>query len=396
MSESELEVLSVATERAVPTAGTVTVGADEVRLLRDGAEAYPAMLAAIGAARREIVCEFYWFGSDALGRQFCDALAERAQAGLTVRVIYDAFGSTPVDPEMFNALKAAGADVRAFHPFFGLQGRSARWVFRDHRKLLACDGEVGFTGGLNIGRPWASRAQGGEGWRDDMVEVRGPTARELRTLFYETWRRVLHRRERRDPALMPTDTVPLPPVPSRPVWVMGTGRGLRARRAIRATYLRWILEARRSIDIVNAYFVPDWGIRRALLHAIRNGVQVRVVVPARGDVPFVQWALEEGLERLVKSGVRAYAYTGAVLHSKTMVVDERLATIGSYNLDHRSIRYNLEVNLAVDSPSFGAIVRGSIDRDVTGSTEWTLEVLRGRGFFRRLLGKFAHLFARFL
>ncbi len=396
MSETELRAIARATDRAVPGAEGVAVGEDIVRLLRDGAEAYPAMLAAIGAARREIVVEFYWFGSDALGRQFCDALAARAREGLVVRLIFDAFGSAPIDPEMFDALRAAGGEIHAYHPLFGIKWKASRWAFRDHRKLLVCDGEVGFTGGLNIGREWASREHGGEGWRDDMVEVRGPAASELRTLFYENWRRVLKRRERRDPRKLPHDLAPLPATPSRPVWAMATGRGWRARRAIRSTYIRWILQATRTIDVVNAYFVPDWGIRRALLHAVRAGVEVRIVVPARGDVTVVQWAVEATLERLVKHGVKAFAYEGAVLHSKTALVDGRLATIGSYNLDHRSFRYNLEVNLAVDSGEFGRAVHASIERDVEASTSWTLEVLRGRGLLRRLLGELALLFARFL
>jgi cardiolipin synthase len=396
VTEADREVLARATDRAAPSAGGVKVGDDHVRLLRSGDEAYPAMLAAIETARREIVIEFYWFGSDAVGRQFCDALAERAREGVVVRVIYDAFGSTPVDGDMFDGLRASGADVRTFHPFLGIQGKTSRWVFRDHRKLLVCDGEVGFTGGLNIGRPWAAVARGGEGWRDDMVEVRGPTVRELRVLFYETWRRVLKRRERREPALLPRDALSMTPYPLGPVWALATGRGWKTRRQIRATYVRWIQEARRTIDIVNAYFVPDRTTRRAIVRAVQRGVSVRIVVPAHGDVPFVQWAVEAGLERLTKAGVRAWAYTGAVLHSKTAVVDETLSTIGSYNLDHRSIRYNLEVNLAVDSPEFGALVRRSIDRDIESSAEWTHDKLKARGFFRRLLGEFALLFARFL
>ena len=196
MTESSVQLIAAATKRAAPTAGTpIVVGDDRVRLLRDGAEAYPAMLAAIGAARREIVLEMYWFGSDAVGRIFVDALAARARDGVTVRVIFDAIGSTPIDQDMFDELRAAGADVRAFHPLLTiLRAAVPRWIRRDHRKLMVCDDEVGFTGGLNIGRPWAPRETGGEGWRDDMVEVIGPGARELRSVFYETWRRVLLRK----------------------------------------------------------------------------------------------------------------------------------------------------------------------------------------------------------
>ncbi|MBI2388970.1 MAG: cardiolipin synthase B [Deltaproteobacteria bacterium] len=395
MTESDLARIATATGRAAPAAGAVRIGSDEVRLLRDGDEAYPAMLAAIAAAQREVLMEFYWFGSDAVGRQFCDALAERARAGVTVRLVFDAFGSRPIDPDMFQALRASGADARAYHPLFGLADAQRRWAFRDHRKMLVCDGEVGFTGGLNIGREWASRTQGGEGWRDDMVEVRGPAASELRTLFHGTWRRLLPRRDRSDPSLVPQNTE-VPPAPTRPVWVMANGHGWRQRRAIRATYLRWIQQARASIDIVNAYFVPDFRTRRALVQAARRGVAVRVLVPANSDLPVVQWAVEALLERLVKKGVRAFAFAGSVLHSKTAVVDEARVTIGSYNLDHRSFRYNLEVNLAIESRRFGQMVKASFERDLSASVEWTLDTLRRRGFVRRVLGEIALLFARFL
>jgi len=120
-------------------------------------------------------------------------------------------------------------------------------------------------------------------------------------------------------------------------------------------------------------------------------------VPKDGDVRIVQWAVEATLERLVKQGVKAFAYQGAILHAKTAVVDDQLVTIGSYNLDHRSLRYNLEVNLAVHDATFASSVRSNIDRDIVErSVPWTLETLRARGFFRRLLGEFALLFARFL
>jgi cardiolipin synthase len=397
VSESSAEILTAAVRRAAPAADPVVVGANRVRFLRDGAEGYPAILAAIGAARSEVVFEMYWFGSDVVGRLFVDALLERARAGVTVRVIFDAVGSAPIDMDMFDELRAAGGDVRIFNPLFRFWKRMIpRWVRRDHRKIVVCDGEIGFTGGLNIGRPWAPRDQGGEGWRDDVVEVTGPAARELRSVFYETWRRLLKRRERQDPRLMPSDAKILVSPPPEDVWVIANRRKP-SRRAIRATYLRWIHQAKRAIDVVNAYFVPDLATRRALLGAVRRGVRVRIVVPQDGDVPLVQWALEATMERLIKRGVEAYAYRDAVLHSKTAVVDDDLVTIGSYNLDTRSFRYNLEVNVALRSVEFAGIVRRAIDHDVAKHcVPWTWETLRGRGFFRRWFGEIARLFARFL
>jgi cardiolipin synthase len=367
-------------------------------LLRDGRDAYPAMLAAIASAREEIVLEMYWFGSDAVGRRFSEALAARAAAGVAVRVVYDAIGSAPHDPALFADLRARGGDVRAFRPLVGIwRPASLERVFtRDHRKLLVCDGKVGFTGGINIGMPWAPVEEGGEGFRDDMVRVEGHAARELRAVFYDTWRRVLARKERRDPARLPRDVPRLSPEPPRDVWVLGSRRRPR-RRAIRATYIEWINEARRAVDLVNPYLVPDLGLRRALVRAIGRGVRVRLVVPARGDLRVVQWAVEATVDALVRRGAHAFAYQPATLHAKTALVDGELTTIGTYNLDERSHLYNLEVNLAVRSRAFGAIVRAEVERDIRDATvPWTIEALRARGLFRRVLGWVALLFAQFL
>ncbi len=390
--------MALGTARAAPSAQLVEIGQDRVRHLRDGDECYPAMLAAIQAARREIVAEFYWFASDTVGRLFVDALRARATAGCTVRVVYDAIGSRPIDDEMFDDLRAAGADVREFHPLRGALHKrvGGRWFVRDHRKLLVCDGEVGFTGGLNIGRPWASRDQGGDGFRDDMVEVQGPAARELRAAFYQTWARVLRWRERKDPSKLPPEaTLELKRAPERDVWVIANRRRPRG-RAIRATYLRWIHGAERTIDLVHAYFVPDAVIRRALVEAARRGVRVRVLVPEVSDLPFVQWACEATIARLLPHGVEAYAYRGAVLHSKLAVVDDELVTIGSYNLDRRSSRANLEVNVAARSAELARVVRRSIEQDLAHSVRWTDAELRARGLFWRLVRAFALLFARWL
>ena len=397
MSESSVQLITTASLRAAPAAAAVTAGPNRLRLLRDGAEAYPAMLAAIEASRTEILLEMYWFASDAVGRSFVDALAARARAGVTVRVVFDAIGSAPVDPDMFEDLRHAGADVRSFNPLFRFWRRAVpRWMRRDHRKLLVCDDEVGFTGGLNIGRPWAPRDQGGEGFRDDVVEVTGPGARELRALFYETWRRVLRRRERSDPNIMPLDAPLLSPTHPDDVWVIANQRRPAGGRAIRGTYLRWIAQAQREVEISNAYFVPDFRMRRALIAAVRRGVRVRVLVPEVSDLTFVQWAVEATLERLTKVGVQAFAYRGAILHAKTAVVDDDLVTIGSYNLDARSFRYNLEANLAVRNEEFTAVVRRALEEDLARSVAWTYDVLRARGFFRRWMGEIMRLFARFL
>ncbi len=371
-----------------------TVGEHRLRLLRDGIEAFPALDAAIDAASTELLLEFYWFGSDALGRRFAERLARRAREGLTVRVLYDVVGSSPVDDDMFAEMRRAGVDVRAYNPLSWTKTLQ-RFVRRDHRKIVVCDGRVAFTGGLNIGLPWAPPDEGGDGFRDDMVQVDGPAAVELRTVFYETWRNTLTRAERRNPRLLPRDVGKLTATPTNAVWVLAN-RHRANRRRIRETYLRWIGGAQKSIDVVNAYFLPDAKLKRALFAAVRRGVRVRVMVPAIGDVTFVQWAVEATLERMTKRGIEAFAYTGAILHAKTALVDGALATIGSYNLDARSYRYNLECNLAVSDATFGGRVLAGIERDLARCERWTHEHLRERGFFRRWLGELMRLFANFL
>ena len=410
------------TEETAHARGFVSVGAHRLRLLRDGNECYSAMLAAIASAKREICLEMYWFGSDMIGQQFVDALAARAREGITVRVIYDAFGSRPLDERLFEPLRQAGGDVRPFGPWSSLLPRGMRWFRRDHRKILVCDGEVGFTGGLNIGREWAAVWQGGGGWRDDMVEAAGPVAGELRAIFYWTWRRLLHRRERNDPARMPPDVAPQrkklrsriddalqlrrrrgqqplaaasKPESERDVWAISRHRRA-VSREIRATYLRWIRSAQTSIEIVNPYFVPDAILRHALVRAARRGVRVRILVPKHSDVPLVQWAVEHVVERLAAEGIEIYAYKNRVLHAKRALFDDLNATVGSYNLDTLSFAWNLEVNLGIRSREMAAVMREAFERDIQEAERWTAESLAARGWFRKALGAFAMLFAKIL
>lgn len=361
------------------------VGGDEVRLLRDGVEALPAMLDAIAKAEREIVLEMYWIGADAVGARFREALAAKARAGVTVRVIYDSVGSLSISQSFWQPVLSAGGAVREYHPLSPLQPAFdlARLEQRDHRKILVVDGDVGFTGGINLARPWLPVEDGGEAWRDDMVEVRGHAAQELRTLFYKTWRRLWllslpHDLRKND---VPRDLVPLSKRPSGRVYVLTSLR--RSRRNLRREYLARINRATKSVDVANSYFIPDRGVRGALFRAVLRGVRVRVLVPSKGDVAVVQFALEAMYESLLRHGVDLYCYAGPMMHAKTAIIDDRYATIGSYNLDERSRAKNLEVNIGVDDPDFATYVRKWFDHDVARATRLDLYEWRARPLARR-------------
>jgi cardiolipin synthase len=352
------------------------VGADHVRLLRDGAAAFPAMLDAIARAESEILLEMYWIGTDKVGEEFRDALAVRARDGVLVRVVYDSLGSLGVTSGWWDPLLDAGGDVREYHSIlpFDPSFRWDRLEQRDHRKLLVIDGREGFTGGINLGLQWLPIDEGGEGWRDDMIQVRGEVAQEMRTLFYRTWRRVSR-------IAAPDDLKPITRRRVRPVWVLASQR--RHRRSIHREYLVRITGAKSSVDIANSYFVPDRSVRGALFRAVARGVRVRVLMPARSDVQVVQFAAEALYDTLLRHGVELYAMSGPMMHSKTAIIDRAFVTIGSYNLDERSWRKNLEINVAVEDAAFAGHAARWFDRDVARATRIDLRFWRDRSIARR-------------
>jgi cardiolipin synthase len=334
------------------------------------------MLEAIAAARREILLEMYWIEPDAVGERFRDALAARAAAGVRVCVVYDAVGSMGITPAWWRPLFSAGGRAVEYHSISPLDPRFrlARVEMRDHRKMLVVDGADGITGGINLAKPWLTSSEGGEGWRDDVVHVRGDATQELRSLFFRTWRKLTKEAP-------PLDVRPLSRKHRRPVWVLVSQ--WRMRRSIHREYVTRIANARRCVDIANSYFVPDRKVRAALFNAVGRGVRVRVLVPTKSDVAIVQYATEALFDTLLRHGVELWALAGTMLHAKTAIIDDAFTTIGSYNLDERSWRKNLEVNLAVEDEAFARHVRAWFEQDLARSTRIDLPSWRDRSLVRR-------------
>ncbi|CAN5169934.1 phospholipase D-like domain-containing protein [soil metagenome] len=351
------------------------VGGDEVCLLRDGAEAFPAMLEAIGGAKNEVLLEMYWIAPDRCGLRFLDALVAAARRGVRVRVVYDAVGSMEISPGFWSQVIAAGGEVGSFHAIFPLRSALTIDILdgRDHRKILVIDGYLAFTGGINLARQWLSVEDGGDGWRDDMIGVRGEAVNELRTIFYETWKKIGN--------TPPRDLRAIRRRRTRRVWILANP--YRKRRDVRQEYLHRIEFAKTRIDIANSYFVPDRSVRGALIRAAQRGVDVRVLVPEQGDVPIVQYAVEALFDTLLRSGIKVRALTDRVLHAKTALIDDDFVTIGSYNLDERSWRKNLELNVAVEDATFARHVRSWFDHDFEGARKIELESWRERPIARR-------------
>jgi len=374
------------------------VEGNKLRLLRNGSAAYPEMLAAIAAARQQILLEMYWFGSDTIGRKFAAALCAAAQRGVEVAIIFDAVGSVGASDEMFAELTRAGAQVIEFNPIapWKRRFRLSRLTRRDHRKILVIDGAVGFTGGINIADFWLPMEEGGAGWRDDMVRIDGPAVAGLSDCFVRVWGRLRGRKLAVPEALQQ----PPPPESARrarmpAVRVLGQ-RFLRTQREISRAYLHYLRRAERRIFIANSYFVPDGRVLRALSRAARRGVDVRIIVPGQSDVDIVRHASRAVWGRLLRAGVRIFEWEESVLHAKTAVVDGLWSTIGTFNFDYMSLRVNLEVNVSVLDTRFAGGLEASFLRDFEQCREVSAVDFRFRPLGQRLLEYLAYRLRKFL
>lgn len=307
-------------------------------------EAFPSMLAAIAAARRTIEFEMYIVRSDRIGTMFRDALVERARAGVAVRMLYDGVGSLGLADSFWDPLREAGGKVAIFHPVAPWR---PKWGLnrRDHKKILVCDERIGFTGGINVGLEYVAKEDGGEGWLDWHARVEGPAVFELTVSFRRTWTQATDER-------LPEATIPGPALGRN---VLGTqvvdNTGVRSRWRMHRAYIHAIGAAERDISLLNSYFIPSRALRRALRDAVSRGASVRVIVPSDSDVQPVRYASRYLYRRLMAGGVRIFEWPETMMHAKVGVIDGVWSTIGSYNLDHRSLMHNLEVALVcIDEP----------------------------------------------
>lgn len=361
-----------------------------------GGDAFPAMLAAVNAARRSILLEMYILKDDVIGRRFQAAFIERAKAGVQVRVLVDGLGSFALSSRYIDELEQAGVELHIYHPVAPWR---ARWGLnnRDHQKILIVDDEIGFCGGLNIGDEYRPVEQGGGGWHDLHARVEGPAVQELARVFRSTWIKAGG-----EPFEEPREDAPgLPdghgatmrarnePASARNalVSVISNERILK-RSHMRYAYLHAIRRAQTSIHLTNAYFIPDRGLRGAFARASRRGVDVCVIVPSTSDVRAVYHASRHLYTRLLKRGVRIFEWPNRMMHAKAGVIDGVWSTIGSYNLDRRSFLHNLEVALVSVDRELGARLEKQFQRDLALCKEIRLDEWMQRSWWSKFLSWF--------
>ena len=356
---------------------------NHVALLKSGEEAYPCMLEAMAQARQRVFLETYNFADNVIGHRFATTLVERAQAGLDVRLTYDAVGSVGSARQFFEAMSAGGVRVLKFHPIWPCL-QNVSYYHRTHRKMLIAD-ETGFVGGLNIAREYASFADGGLGWRDTMVRLLGPVVSDLAHLFLELWRSPQIRPRAKVEAV--ADELPT----GLSIRVLGSSH-VTPRCEIAAQYRAAIRKARRTVWIANPYFLPSASFRRALRKAAKRGVDVRIMVPQQSDLPVVLSAAQHFYHRYLRWGIRVFEWAGPMLHAKTAVIDGEWSTVGSFNLDRRSLLQNHEVSAIITGRAFGRQMADMFEDDFRRCRELSLASWRDRGWARRLRERWWALF----
>ena len=347
-------------------AGAPLIAGNKVRLLRDARENYPAWLEAISGAERHVHFESYIIHEDDTGREFAEALIAKAREGVRVRLIYDwmgGFGKT--SRRFWNHLRAGGVEVRCYNPprFDSPLG----WLSRDHRKMLAVDGRTAFITGLCVGRMWIGDAQKKlEPWRDTGIEVRGPAVSEIEQAFAQVWAIV-------------GDPIPKGELASRETVVPAGEMDMRVVATLPATAGMFRFDqlvtalARRRLWLTDAYYGGVAAYVQALKAAVRDGVDVRLLVPNGTDIPILRPLSRAGYRPLLEAGVRVFEWNGTMVHAKTAVADGQWGRVGSTNLNIASWLGNCELDAVIEDELFAHEMEEMYVEDLTNATEIVLD-----------------------
>jgi cardiolipin synthase len=360
--------------------GPALVSGNQVRTLVNGREIFPAMLAAIRAATVSITFETFVYWQGQVGKEFTEALAERARAGVKVHVMIDPVGSNRIDKNYIKYMEDAGVEVELYNPLKLFSLRSfAKLNNRTHRKLLVVDGKVGFTGGVGIADEWQGDADSRDHWRDNHYRIEGPAVAQLQAAFVDHWMEsngvVLHG-EAYFPQLSPAGDLYAQVFKSSPE---------SGSESMQLMYLLSIAAARKQILISTRYFVVDDTTTWHLVEARRRGVRVVIITPDENiDLPFVRHASHFRWGPLLAAGIEIHEYQPTMYHAKLMVVDGLWTSIGSANLDNRSFKLNSEANVNVLDRRFAEQQIRIFEHDLSMSRRITYEQWKKRPLLKKV------------
>lgn len=360
---NQLIYMNMATNNAVFTQD------NHVDIYDDGTDKFEALLRDIAAAKEHIHIQYYIFKLDNLGNRILNELKRKASQGVKIRILYDEMGSRGVRKRHFKELLHLGGEVEVFFPSI-LPMINPRMNFRNHRKIVVIDGRIGYIGGFNVGDEYLGLNSKFGYWRDTHLRVEGSSVHPLQTRFILDWnqassRRKIHYSDRYFPIIPKKGDVALQIVSSGPDtdWPV-----------IKDGYLKMINNAKKYIYIQSPYFIPDLSFFEAVRIAALSGIDVRIMIPNKPDHMFVYWATYSYVGQLINAGAKIYLYQNGFIHSKMIIVDDEIGSVGTANIDMRSFSLNFEVNAFIYDNNVAHTLAESFEKDILQSTQLTKEL----------------------
>lgn len=355
-----------------------------IELLNNGDQFFPRLIAELERAKQYILMEFYILKTDAIGRKVLDILKRKAAEGVDTHLIYDHFGSSHhIDRSYMATLKAAGVKISVFDPQ-KISLFNSNVNFRNHRKATVIDGNVGFLGGMNLGDEYNHQSPRFGFWRDSHILITGNGVTSIQNVFIKDWYYITGKVIEK-PLDKSVETFPglFAVLESGPDFENGL---------IKDVYLKMITSAKKSVRIATPYLIIEPEMMSALKIAAKSGLEVTFLVPGLSDRAMVGYATRSYYEQLLSYGIRIFEYKDHFVHSKILLVDEEIASVGSVNFDPRSFHINFEATGVFENAAVGAVA-SAFAEDLTKSREINAEEWRKRGFFRRFLQGLINLFS---
>ena len=370
---------------------------NEVKILKSGHEKFIDLFQQIEKAKHHIHLEYFNFRNDSIANALFDILERKAKEGVQVRAMYDAFGNSsnnqPLKKKHIKAIQEKGIEIVKFDP---IRFPWINHVFhRDHRKIVVIDGIIGYTGGMNIADYYIHGLPKIGEWRDMHARIEGEAVSYLQDIFLTMWNDCTKQNingdeyypYRANPSLAPTQTKEIAIVDRCPK---------KTNKTMRRVYAQAIESAENKVQIINPYFTPTKIITKAIKNAINKGVDVEIIIPGKSDINFTPDAAFYIANKLRKKGANIYIFNGGFHHSKIMMIDSLYCTVGSTNLNSRSLRYDYEVNAFMFDTETTRELISIFNEDKEDSTLLTAEIYKQRSTWKKFVGWFAHLLTPFL
>lgn len=370
---------------------------NNLKILKSGREKFIDLFQQIEKAKHHIHLEYFNFRNDSIANALFEILERKAKEGVEIRAMYDAFGNSsnnqPLKKKHIKAIREKGIEIVEFDPI------KFPWInhvfHRDHRKIVVIDGRIGYTGGMNIADYYITGLPEIGEWRDMHIRIEGDAVNDLQDIFLNMWNRCTKQNiggNEYYPTLSISDSTQRP---NKKVAIVDR-HPRKTNKAMRRIYAKAIESAENKVQIINPYFTPTRIIKKAIKKASEKGVDVEIMIPGKSDIGFTPDAAFYIANRLRKKGAKIYIYNGGFHHSKIMMVDSIYCTVGSTNLNSRSLRFDYEVNAFIFDDETTEELISIFQEDKEDSTLLTSEIYKKRSIWKKFVGWFAHLFTPFL